>query len=810
MGEVHLAEDLRLHRRVALKVLPEDATSDRERLHRFRQEARAASALNHPNIVTIYEIDEKDGRHYIAQELVEGRTLRQVLSSGALTLDQALDVAIGVASALVAAHEAGVVHRDIKPENVMIRTDGLVKVLDFGLAKLTVPARESAPDDRADRFSTEPGSVMGTVNYMSPEQILTFEVDGRSDVFSLGVLIHEMLTGAAPFDRSSRGDTVRAVLSDDPPPLAGNLPETASSLDAIVRRAMAKERRDRYPTARAFLQELLELRRNLAFERQQKGLPDVQSPLVSLAPPSGNSFSARSSDRVRQSVFGLVSLFRRRQRSVFAAGIAILVIIGSVQYLAGRPRPIETIAVIPFGFPLGDSGAEYLSHGLSEETTHRLAQISDLRVLALSTMEIYRDSKLSAIEIGRELGVDAVTTGTVFPQQGRLRVRVEVVDIRQGTRLWGNSYEAESSNLFLIQEEISRDISDKLRIRLTGEEERRVSKRYTGNPAAYDEYLRGRFVWTRDGHRNCDEAIQYYRNAIELDPEFALAYAGMADCYNMMGSYSEMPPSGAFPAAREFAEKALSLDESLAAAHIALAYTLQNYDWNWTEADRRYRRGFELEPSHATGRYWYGGFLMLVERFDEAIRERRMAHELDPLSIVFRTGQGTPYLLARDYNAAITRYKRAIRIDPTFAQAHRSLAWAYLFKGGLIEEALEEIGVALTLSNEDPMSSTLLAYASAAAGNEEQARAILKWIEEDSRSYVSPYDVATVHVALGEYEEALDNIEEAIRQRSSRVTAMKVDPALDPLRDDPRFRRLLARTGLDRTSAIRSSLEPRR
>jgi eukaryotic-like serine/threonine-protein kinase len=810
MGEVHLAEDLRLHRRVALKVLPEDATSDRERLHRFRQEARAASALNHPNIVTIYEIDEKDGRHYIAQELVEGRTLRQILSSGALTLDQALDVAIGVASALVAAHEAGVVHRDIKPENVMIRTDGLVKVLDFGLAKLTVPVRESAPEDREARFSTEPGSVMGTVNYMSPEQILTFEVDGRSDVFSLGVLIHEMLTGAAPFDRSTRGDTVRAVLSDDPPSLAGNLPESASSLDEIVRRAMAKERKDRYPTARAFLQELLALRRDLAFERQQKGLPDVQSPLVSLAPASTGTFSARSSDRVRQSVFGLVSLFRRRRRSVLAAGIAILVIIGSVQYLAGRPRPIETIAVIPFGFPVGDSGAEYLSHGLSEETTHRLAQISDLRVLALSTMEIYRGSKLSAIEIGRELGVDAVTTGTVFPQQGRLRVRVEVVDVRQGTRLWGNNYEAESSNLFLIQEEISRDISDKLRIRLTGEEERRVSKRYTGNPEAYDEYLRGRFVWTRDGHRNCDEVIQHYRNAIELDPEFALAYAGMADCYNMMGSYSEMPPSGAFPAAREFAEKALSLDESLAAAHIALAYTLQNYDWNWTEADRRYRRGFELEPSHATGRYWYGGFLMLVERFDDAIRERRMAHELDPLSIVFRTGQGTPYLHARDYNAAITRYKRAIRIDPTFAQAHRSLAWAYLFKGGLIEEALEEIGIALSLSNEDPMSSTLLAYASAAAGNEEQARAILKRIEEDSRSYVSPYDVATVHVALGEYEEALDRIEEAIRQRSSRVTAMKVDPALDPLRDDPRFRRLLARTGLDRTSSIRSSLEPRR
>jgi eukaryotic-like serine/threonine-protein kinase len=284
MGEVHLAEDLRLHRRVALKVLPEDAISDRERLHRFRQEARAASALNHPNIVTIYEIDEKEGRHYIAQELVEGRTLRQILAAGALTLDQTLDVAIGVASALVAAHEAGVVHRDIKPENVMIRTDGLVKVLDFGLAKLTGPVRGSVPDDRAARFSTGPGNVMGTVNYMSPEQILTFEVDGRSDVFSLGVLMHEMLTGRAPFDRDTRGDTVRAVLSDQPPPLSEGFLEIPPRIAEVVGKAMEKERKDRYPTARAFLQDLLEIRRTVASERQQRGIPDGGSPLVSLAP----------------------------------------------------------------------------------------------------------------------------------------------------------------------------------------------------------------------------------------------------------------------------------------------------------------------------------------------------------------------------------------------------------------------------------------------------------------------------------------------------------------------------------------------
>jgi eukaryotic-like serine/threonine-protein kinase len=810
MGEVHLAEDLRLHRRVALKVLPEDATSDRERLHRFRQEARAASALNHPNIVTIYEIDEKEGRHYIAQELVEGRTLRQILAAGALTLDQTLDVAIGVASALVAAHEAGVVHRDIKPENVMIRTDGLVKVLDFGLAKLTGPVRGSVPDDRAARFSTGPGNVMGTVNYMSPEQILTFEVDGRSDVFSLGVLMHEMLTGRAPFDRDTRGDTVRAVLSDQPPPLSEGFLEIPPRIAEVVGKAMEKERKDRYPTARAFLQDLLEIRRTVASERQQRGIPDGGSPLVSLAPEAESSPAVTTSARLGQSVFGLVSLFRRRRKGVMVAGLALLVIVGSVNYLAGRPRPVETIAVIPFGFAGEDSRSEYLAHGLTEETTHRLAQISGLRVLALSTMETYHDSELSVLEIGRELQLDAVITGIVSPQQGRLRVRVELVDVRQGTRLWGNSYEAESSDLFLIQEEISRDVSDRLRIRLTGEEERRVARRYTGSAEAYDEYLRGRFVWKRDGHRNCDEVIEHFRSAIELDPEFALAYAGMADCYNMMGSYSEMSPSGAFPAAREYAEKALSLDESLAAAHIALAYTLQNYDWDWVEADRRFRRGFELEPSHAAGRYWYGGFLMLIERFEEATRQRELAHELDPLSIVFHTGQGTPYLLARDYNSAIARYKSAIRVDPTFAQAHLSLAWAYLFKGGLIEEAFEEIHTALALAGGDPMSSTVLAYASAAAGNEEQARAILRRIEEDSRLYVSPYDIALVYVALGEYEDALDKIEEAIRERSNRVTAMKVDPALDPLRGDPRFRRLLAKTGLDRTSATHSSLDARR
>ena len=794
MGEVYLAEDVRLHRRVALKLLPHDVLTAADHEARFKLEARTASALNHPNIVTIYEIDEVDGYHFIAQELVSGRTIRELLEDGPLTVPQAVEVAIGIASALVAAHEAGIVHRDIKPDNVMVRKDGLVKVLDFGLAKL-LPDRASSQDGATtDRFSTEPGSVMGTFNYMSPEQILTFDVDQRSDVFSLGMLIYEMLTGEAPFNRTTRGDTVKAILFDSPAPIASFRDDVPELLLSIVRESMAKERDDRIQSTAEVLDRLLDVRNEIGLDSARNGSSlasrmGVVSGEIRRRPVNVSSSGGRS-------VFGVGGLIRERRPEMIVATLLLAAALVFVRYLSGIPRPVESIAIVPFESVSDDSRIDYLSVGLTEEITQRLSQISSLRVLARSTMDEYRDSTMSAVEIGRQLGVDAIITGSVMAGPSELQVGIDVVDVRLGTQIWGNVYRRGLSDLFLVQESISRDIANELRLRLSGEEESRVSRRFTESSEAYDEYLKGRYAWVANGRRNCEQAIKYFRRAIELDPGFANAYVGLADCYNIMGSYAEVPPEGAFPAAREYANKALRLDGSLAAAHIALAYTLQNYDWDWEEAQREYLRAFDLEPSHATGRYWYGGFLMILGRFDEAIEQRNLAHTLDPLSIVIRTGQGSPHMLARDYNAAIAHYKRAISIDPTFAQAHRSLGWAYLFKGELEEEAIQEFLTAERLSGGDPDESADLAYAFARAGRQARAREILANLSDRAERYVSPYDLALIHVGLGESDQAFALLEKAVRQRSSRVTALKVDPALDPIRDDPRYEALLWKTGL--------------
>lgn len=791
MGEVYLAEDVRLGRRVALKVLPREAVGDRDHLQRFKLEARTASALNHPNIVTIYEIDEEDGYHFIAQELVSGTTIRELLEDGPLTVPQTLEVAIGVARALVAAHEAGVVHRDIKPDNVIVRKDGLVKVLDFGLAKLLPVRRESGSRQSDENFSTEPGAVMGTFNYMSPEQILTFEVDQRSDVFSFGVLMYEMLSGEAPFNRSTRGDTVKAILFDSPDPVSTADVDVPASLAELIRHAMEKERDDRVQTSSEMLERLLDIRSELGLDSDRS-----ERVLFSRTGSRENHLPGVVSSGSTRSVFGLAGLLRSRRPEMITAGLLLFAALVFVHYLSGVPRPIESIAIVPFESVRDDSRADYLSVGLTEEITQRLSQISSLKVIARSTMEQYRDSPRSPVDIGRELGVDAIVSGSVVPETTNIRVSVEIVDVRMGSRIWGNIYRRGISDLFIVQESISRDISNELRLRLSGEEEKRVSRRFTESSEAYDEYLKGRYAWVSNERRNCDQALKHFRRAIEIDPGFAQAYVGLADCYNILGSYSEIPPEGAFPAAREYANKALRLDSSLAAAHIALAYSLGSYDWDWEGVERQYQRAFDLEPSHANGRYWYGGYLMLMGQFEEAAEQRDLAHSLDPLSIVFRTGQGTPHLLARDYNTAISLYKRGISIDPTFAQAHRSLAWAYLFKGDLEEEAIQEFMTADRLSGRDSRYSSDLGYAFAAAGHTEKAREILENLSARPERYVSPYDRAVLHVALGEHDQALELLDKAVRERSNRVTALKVDQALDPLRDDPRFEVLLRETGL--------------
>ena len=752
VGVVYLAFDQELQRRVALKFLHDHLLNDKRRMERFKQEARAASALNHPNILTIHQIGHMEGRQFIATEFVEGGTLRQLINRSALNEIEALDIAIQIASALTAAHAAEIVHRDLKPDNVMVRPDGYIKLLDFGLAKLLEPSHTGS--EAATLINTEQGTILGTVRYMSPEQVRGLETDARTDIWSLGVVLHEMLTGCPPFDGITKSDVIAAILEREPPPLANNENRISEKLRWIVAKALTKDREERYQTVKGLRSDLRNLRQQLDFQTELERSTGVSSSFESnLSEPFTTATRKRSS------------------------------------------RSINSLAILPFVNESADPNAEYLSDGITESIINNLSQLPKLRVMARNTIFRYKGQNIDPQEAGRQLRVRGVVTGRVRQVADTLMIGTELIDIGNQAQLWGEHYQRKMSDIFKVQEEIAQEICGKLRLRLSGKEKKRLTRRHTEKSQAYQFYLKGRYFWNKRTRDGFEKAIEYFHQAIERDPCYGLAYVGLADCYQLLGGVGVIPPKESMPKAKAAVNKALEIDDELAEAHASLGRIALFHDWDWITAEKEFKRAIELNPNYPTAHHWYSICLRLAQRFDEAITEARRALDLDPLSLIIHVNLASHFYFARRYDEAIEQYGKVIEMDQNFHIGH--MIGLPLEQKRQYNEAIAAFHLALKLSEGDPEVLSCLGYAFAISGRTADAQSVLDQLNKLSeKRYVESYTIAVIHAGLGETDRAFEWLEKAYENRDEPMLAIGVDPRLDQIRSDPRYTSLLKRMGL--------------
>jgi eukaryotic-like serine/threonine-protein kinase len=809
MGEVYLAEDLKLGRRVALKVLTHELTENSERLLRFEREARAASALNHPNILTVYEIGESEGVHFIATEFIEGQSLRQRLRQGALKLREVLDLGIQIASAVAAAHEAGIVHRDIKPENIMVRKDHLVKVLDFGLAKLVKLGVEELDHEGVTRalLKTSPGVVMGTTAYMSPEQARGRDVDERTDIWSLGVVLHHLVTGEVPFAGDTKGDVIASILKTEPPPLVHQAELVPRELEHIVNKALRKNREDRYQHVKDLLIDLKDCKQELEFlSKQGRSLPPEQSTIHRSSQTARSAVVETSSAtdlHTTSSAEYIVSEIKRHKLGAMTAlvgliGLVTLAVFAYSRYFAaGDQKGIDSLAVLPFANDTGDLEMEYLSDGLTESLINNLSQLPRLKVIARSSAFRYKGKTANPEEAARALGVKSVLSGRVLRLGESLQISVELMDARDRTQMWGEQYNRKGRDLMAVQQEIAQEISRSLRLKLSSAEQSRVGDTHTSSPEAYELYLKGRFYWNKRTGEALKKSVEYFNQAIEKDPSFALAYVGLADAYIVIPFFSVGSPQDSYPKAKAAARRALEIDETLAEAHTALAAALVDYDWKLAESNREFERAIELNPNYANAHHWYAREnLTIMGQFDKALSEMRRAQELDPISLIINANFGKAYFNARRYDEAIQQLRKTIEIDPGFFVAHHYLGSAYAMKGAF-SEALSEYQKAHQLNEDDPHVLALTGRLYAVAGKRAEALKMLAQLRSLARErYVADYNLALVYAGLGDKDKAFEALEKSYRDHTVDMLTLYYDPLMDNLRSDSRFAGLLQRVGL--------------
>jgi eukaryotic-like serine/threonine-protein kinase len=784
MGEVYLARDTRLNRQAALKVLPAALTGDESRLRRFKQEAQAASALNHPNILTIYEIGETpDGVHFIAAEFVEGETLREKISGGPMSLKEAIEAAAQVASALSVAHAAGVVHRDIKPENIMIRPDGIVKLLDFGLAKLVGTRnaeREMRNEENEDSQSsnrknphsallipqlTNPGMVLGTVNYMSPEQAQGAAVDRRTDLWSLGVCLYEMLSGGRlPFSGKTVNHTLVAIMENEPPPLShGGSRNIPAQIERIVARLLSKQPQNRYQTAGDLLTHLRAAEKRAESDSSRGNQPTVALP-------------------------------RRRRRQTASTVSEMLSGGGSSSSGGGADAAAASIAILPF-LTLGFTEEEkYLGLGLADALITQLSQSRRLSVRPTGSVRQFTDAARDAAEIGRTLRVGAILEGNLQKFGERLRVTVQLINTESDATLWADKFVVNFTDFFEVQDQISEQVSRALLLKLSASEQTQINKRRTESNAAYLEYLKGRHFWEKRDLEGFHKAVEHYKKAIDLDPTYALAYVGLSDVYCMLGIWAEYPQDEIFPRARAAAERALDIDENLAEAHASLGRVAGVYDWDWRQSEKSYLRAIELNPSCLNAHSWLAKLYILKHRYDEAIAESRIARRLDPLSPQAEVSLCAAHLYARRYDEAVRRYQKAVRMHPNFVPAVFGLGMA-LAEIGEFDEAIALQKKAVELSKNHPLIEGFLAATYAYSGARDKAlEAIEKFKASGDRAL--HYTIAAVYARLNDKENAFRYLEDCFAARDHSLTGISIEPEFDNLRDEPLFHEMLRRCGL--------------
>jgi eukaryotic-like serine/threonine-protein kinase len=816
MGEVFLGEDTKQHnRKVALKVLPEAIRSE-SLGRRFMQEARAILALNHPNILTVYEIGEAAGNYYIATEYIEGETLRRCLSRGPMKLDETLGIGIQVTMALEAAHAAGIVHRDIKPENIMLRQDKFVrdrfvKVLDFGIAKLT--DRDSIDTDpeavTIPISGTHPGAILGTSGYMSPEQAQGESIDERSDIFSLGVVLYEMVAGRPPFKGKTESHTRVSIIDDDPTPLLQHVPNVPRQLERIVSKALAKDRFKRYQTITDLKLDLEQLRDELHYSDSPETAEatttrSTRADMLSSVPTTAKSRADTVTERAQVST---TDSKLHEKRSGWLAygliGVLALLAVSGVIYFASSSPPINSVAILPFINDSKDPNAEYLSDGLTESIINSLSQLPNLKVMSRNAAFRFKGSNVDPVDAGRNLNVGAVLTGRLVKLEDRLVIKTELIKVQDGSQLWGAEYNTSLADIFSVQDEVSKKISQSLRLRLSGEDEEKLAKHYTNDAEAYQLYLKGRYFWNKRNEEGFRNGIDFFKRAEEKDPTFALAFSGLADSYALLCDIGVVRPVDEMPKAKAAAQKAVDADPSLAEAYTSRAFVRLSYDWDWLGAQSDFQQALKLNPKYPTAHQWYASYLMQMGKFSLAKGEIEEAHKLDPLSPIIGANTGLYSYYEHNYDDAIAKYKSTLQSDPDFWVARHYLALAYVQKG-MYQDAVAELRKLIKAPESGPIpdgvveaeseATASLGFAYGMAGKQAEARGILKQLETLSqRRYVSPLYFAIVYAGLKENDKAIEYLNKAYDARHPGLVLVRIEPMFDGLRSDERFKQLIKR-----------------